>query len=85
MLKELDLQIGDEISLLELDERVEKLIDDEEIETMLTAYSCKEILEWGVYVFYTEEYTDVNYRIYFEIIKNTGDEDSIIKITGSNY
>lgn len=80
VLKDLNLKIGDEISLLELDERVEKYINDEDIQTPLEDYHADEIIEWKEYIFYTSEDDDLFYQIDFEVIKNTHDEETIIKI-----
>lgn len=79
-LDEIGLKIGDEITLLELDDKIEKLIDNEEVETMLSSYDVSEILNWKKYVYFYNEDDEVPNRIHFEVIENTGDEYSRIKI-----
>lgn len=79
-LDKIGLKIGDEITLLELDDRIEKLIDNEEVETMLSSYDVSEILNWKKYVYFYNEDDEVPNRIYFEVLENTGDEHSRIKI-----
>lgn len=79
-LKANNLKIGDTITLLELDNLVEKFIDNEEIETPLQAFGSVEVLSWGEYKFYIEEGSDYYYSIYFEIVENTSNENSIIRI-----
>lgn len=79
-LEKIGLKIGDEISLLELDDRIEKLIDDEEVETMLSAYGVSEILKYKRYIYFYNVDDEVAKTIYFQVVENTGDEYSKIKI-----
>lgn len=81
ILESLGLKLGDEITLLELDEKAEKLIDNEEILTPLsTGYGADEILKDGDYNFCLDENEEPPIKINFEIVKNTHDENSIIRI-----
>lgn len=79
-LEKIGLKVGDEITLLELDDRIEKLINTEEIETTLSSYDASEILKSMKYHYFYNEDDEVAKTIYFEVIENTGDEYSIIKI-----
>lgn len=80
VLENLNLKLNDEITLLELDDRVEKYIDNEDIDTPLQAFSAEEVISWKQYKFYTEEGNDLYYKINFEVVRNTNDENTIIKI-----
>ncbi|MGL6186116.1 MAG: hypothetical protein ACRC1T_12140 [Clostridium chrysemydis] len=80
VLEDLSLKIGDEISLLELDDRVEKYINDEDIQTPLEDYCADEIIERKKYIFFISDDYDSFFQIDFEVIQNTHDEDTIIKI-----
>lgn len=79
-LDKIGLKIGDEITLLELDEKIEKLVNNNEVETMLSSYDVSEILNWKKYVYFYNEDDEVPNRIHFEVIENTNDEYSRIKI-----
>lgn len=79
-LETLQLKIDDEVTLLDLDERIEKIVDNEEIPTALECYGSDEILNWGEYPYYFVEDGYPVCKINFEVIENIGDENSIIKI-----
>lgn len=79
VLEYLNLKLGDEITLLELDDRVEKYIDNKDIPTPLQSYDVEEIISWDEYSFYTKE-GEMNTKINFEVVKNTNDENTIIRI-----
>lgn len=81
VLRDLELNIGDVISLIDLDYRVEEFIDDEDILTPLQSYNAEEILNWGQYIFYLNEDDEYYYRINFKVVNNTGDENALIEIT----
>jgi hypothetical protein len=79
---DLNLKVGDELTLIELDDRVERFIDNDRIDTPLMFLGVDEIICEEKYIYFTEEFSDVSNTIYFEIADYTHDENTKIRIIG---
>lgn len=80
VLEKLGLKIGDEITLGDLDRKIKKEVENDTIPTALDVFGISEILELGKFIYYFSEKDEVIEYINFEVIKNTGNENSVIRI-----
>lgn len=79
VLKELGLTRGQILTLDELDERIISAVDEEYETNLMQGMEATEILDMRYYVYYIDDDCPPS-RVYFEVVNNTGDIDSTIKI-----
>lgn len=82
ILKELGLSRGDELSLNDLDDRIENVLEDDVRTLMGDGYEAEEVLKSLSYNYDKNGISENNDTVYFEIVQINKIEpvDSIIKI-----